>query len=279
MTSTPLAASSGPSEGDARFEFGANWRRFLDTVDAGRIRTAEESMARRLGTSSLAGSRFVDVGCGSGLFSLAARNLGATVHSFDVDPQSVACTMEIKRRFRDGDPHWVIEAGSALDQSYLQSLGQFDVVYSWGVLHHTGAMWEALANVAALVAPSGRLFISIYNDQRYKSVLWKRVKRAYVNSPLWAQKTLVAGVFCQIWIPKILLSIARGNGLSAWRDYRSDRGMSAWHDLIDWVGGYPFEVAKPEEVFAFFRRRGFILEELKTCGGSLGCNEYVFSAA
>ena len=57
---------------------------------------------------------------------------------------------------------------------------------------------------------------------------------------------------------------------------QSLRGMSYWHDLIDWIGGYPFEVAKPEQVFEFMRLRGFQLERLKTCGGGLGCNEFVF---
>jgi hypothetical protein len=52
--------------------------------------------------------------------------------------------------------------------------------------------------------------------------------------------------------------------------------MSPWRDLIDWVGGYPFEVAKPEAILDFYLRRGFTLKRLVTCGGSLGCNEYVF---
>ncbi len=49
---------------------------------------------------TLAGNSFLDVGSGSGLFSLAAMRLGADrVHSFDYDPQSVGCTKELKRRF------------------------------------------------------------------------------------------------------------------------------------------------------------------------------------
>lgn len=62
----------------------------------------------------------------------------------------------------------------------------------------------------------------------------------------------------------------------AWDDKKKNRGMSVWHDLVDWVGGYPFEVAKPEEIFDFYRTKGFTLVRLKTCGGGLGCNEYVF---
>src|SRR5438105_7182534 len=129
-----------------RFGFGENWSRFLELLDEGRISRAEESLKGMLEVESLAGRSFLDIGSGSGLFSLAARRLGARVHSFDYDPKSVACTQEVRRRFYFNDPDWVIERGSVLDESYLKSLGQFNIVYSWGVLHHTGAMWQALEN-------------------------------------------------------------------------------------------------------------------------------------
>jgi 2-polyprenyl-3-methyl-5-hydroxy-6-metoxy-1,4-benzoquinol methylase len=127
-----------------RFEFGANWALFLGLMNDERIDQAVESLKMMLGVSDLQGRRFLDAGSGSGLFSLAARKLGATVHSFDFDPASVACTKELKRRYFPDDGAWTIEEGSVLDQEYLLRLGQFDVVYSWGVLHHTGAMWQAL---------------------------------------------------------------------------------------------------------------------------------------
>jgi len=138
-----------------RFAFGDNWARFLSILNDERIRMAEESLKRMLEVETLAGKSFLDIGSGSGLFSLAARRLGARVHSFDYDPQSVACTAELKRRYFPDDAQWVVEEGSALDMDYLNRLGQFDVVYSWGVLHHTGAMWQALKNVAPLVAGGG----------------------------------------------------------------------------------------------------------------------------
>lgn len=138
-----------------RFAFGQNWSNFLRTLDDERILEAERSLKQMLEVESLRDKRFVDVGSGSGLFSLAARRLGASVHSFDYDPQSVACTSELKRRFFPGDPQWTVEEGSVLDDDYLASLGRFDVVYSWGVLHHTGAMWKALENVTHLCAGGG----------------------------------------------------------------------------------------------------------------------------
>src|SRR5213080_1694363 len=118
-----------------RFEFGRNWSRFLALLDDARIARAEESLKQMLEVENLEGQSFLDIGSGSGLFSLAARRLGARVHSLDYDPQSVACTKELRRRYFNNDSEWRIEEGSALDADYLKSLGSFDVVYSWGVLH------------------------------------------------------------------------------------------------------------------------------------------------
>src|SRR5437016_3938870 len=162
-----------------RFEFGKNWSRFLDLLDDARIVRAEESLKEMLEIETLEGKSFVDIGSGSGLFSLAARRLGARVHSLDYDPHSVACTAELRRRYFPNDPEWTVEEGSALDPSYLRALGTFDVVYSWGVLHHTGSMWPALENVVPLAREGSLLFLAIYNDQGKTSRRWTTVKRAY----------------------------------------------------------------------------------------------------
>lgn len=138
-----------------RFAFGQNWSNFLRTLNEERILEAERSLKQMLVVESLQSKRFIDAGSSSGLFSLAARRLGASVHSFDYDPQSVACTEELKRRFFPDDPEWTVEEGSVLDGGYLAGLGQFDVVYSWGVLHHTGEMWKAIENVSHLVRRGG----------------------------------------------------------------------------------------------------------------------------
>src|SRR5215813_1863430 len=166
-----------------RFEFGENWSRFLAGVRDEHIAVAESSLKRMLEVETLHGRSFLDIGSGSGLFSLAARRLGARVHSFDYDPQSVACTAELRRRYFPGDREWVVEEGSALDADYLTRLGKFDIVYSWGVLHHTGRMWQALENARLPVAPGGRLFIALYNDNGSKSRRWARIKRAYNHLP------------------------------------------------------------------------------------------------
>src|SRR3954463_3479557 len=134
-----------------RFEFGKNWSKFLKRLDSSRIEEAEVSLRQFLSVESLVGKRFLDLGSGSGLFSLAARRLGAEVCSVDYDPQSVACTRYLRETFHNNDKDWQVFEGSALDRPFLAELGKFDVVYSWGVLHHTGSMWEAIRNAAELV--------------------------------------------------------------------------------------------------------------------------------
>jgi 2-polyprenyl-3-methyl-5-hydroxy-6-metoxy-1,4-benzoquinol methylase len=267
-----------------RFEFGANWSNFLKHLNPRRIGQAEQSLRQMLAVDNLMGKRFLDIGSGSGLFSLAARNLGATVRSFDYDPASVACTAELRRRFFSDDPDWTVTEGSVLDRQLLAALGQFDVVYSWGVLHHTGAMWEALGNVAPLVARSGKLFIAIYNDQGPQSHRWKTLKRIYNRLPRPLKLPYVWATMGPRELRLMLGPTLRGKP-SAYFDYarqyseHSMRGMSYYHDIVDWIGGYPFEVAKPEEIFKFFHDRGFTLHALTTCGGGHGCNEFVFERA
>lgn len=260
---------------ETRFAFGVNWQRFLAGLSAERLEKAERSLREMLGQGSLAGQAFLDVGSGSGLFSLAARRLGARVVSFDYDPDSVACTQFLRQRYQPNAPDWRVERGDALDAAYLAGLGRFDVVYSWGVLHHTGDQWRALANVAALVRPGGLLYIALYNDQGWPSRAWGLIKLAYNRLP-GPLRWLVAGpALMRLWGPTTLKDCLRGRPGRSWRTYQSARGMDAWRDFIDWVGGYPFEVSRPEQVTAFLADQGFTSLKVKGCGGGLGCNEYL----
>ncbi|WP_301921703.1 bifunctional 2-polyprenyl-6-hydroxyphenol methylase/3-demethylubiquinol 3-O-methyltransferase UbiG [Ferruginibacter sp.] len=226
-----------------RFEFGANWASFIDSIDDDRIHKAITSLNEMLGGKDYTGLTFLDAGSGSGLFSLAARKLGFKVYPFDFDKKSVACTSKLKELYFKDDPDWVIEEGSVLNTGYLNTLGQFDVVYSWGVLHHTRQMWNALSNVDLLVKPTGKLFIAIYNDQRLESKVSWRVKQTYnANS---AGKLLVTIFFVCLYSVGhffIDLFLVR-NPIKQYVTYQQTRGMAMHTDWIDWIGGLPFEVA------------------------------------
>lgn len=266
----------------ARFEFGKNWSRFLVDLNDQRIARAEASLREMLDTTDLRGKAFLDIGSGSGLFSLAARRLGARVHSFDYDPHSVACARELRSRYSADDQEWTIEEGSALDENYVKSLGVFDVVYSWGVLHHTGEMWRALENATLPVAVGGKLFIAIYNDQGSKSRRWKWLKKTYNDMPRLLKTPFAAMAIAPEEAKAFVGSVVRLNPaeyLRSWIGYDKNRGMNKWRDIIDWVGGYPYEYAKPEEIFDFYRARGFSLTKIKCGGVGLGCNEFVFVRA
>jgi 2-polyprenyl-3-methyl-5-hydroxy-6-metoxy-1,4-benzoquinol methylase len=272
-----------------RFEFGQNWSHYLSTIDEQRIAAAAESLQQMLRLDSLQGKRFLDIGSGSGLFSLAAQQLGASIVSFDCDPQSVVCTSQLKERFADA-ADWRILQGSALDQQFLEALDVFDVVYAWGVLHHTGQMWRAIELAATKVKPGGLLWLAVYNDQQYISRIWRIVKQIYQWLPRYMRPIYVAAIGAALFLKRasttllacLLRLVTLRNPvvpIQNWLAERHDRGMHAWYDLVDWVGGWPFEVARPEEVFRFLRDRGFSLEELKTCGGGHGCNEFLFRRA
>jgi 2-polyprenyl-3-methyl-5-hydroxy-6-metoxy-1,4-benzoquinol methylase len=262
-----------------RFGFGENWAAFLQVLDPERARRAEESLKEMLQVDHLDHKRFLDAGSGSGLFSLAARRLGAEVVSFDYDPNSVDCALRLRDSFCPDELQWRVEQGSVLDRDFLDGLGEFDIVYSWGVLHHTGSMWEALDNVIRLVRPGGQLFIAIYNDQGWASRAWRAVKRLYVSLPVSLRWVVLVPALLRLWGPTILREMLHGNPGRSWNSYSSDpgsRGMHPWRDAIDWVGGYPFEVADPQEVIDFCSSGGLDVLRTNLCGDGRGCNEFVF---
>ncbi len=264
---------------NGRFAFGRNWQQFLRVLDEERIHEAEKSLCDMLHIQDMSGKSFLDVGSGSGLFSLAAMRLGASrVHSLDYDPQSVACANELKNRFFPDSAHWTIERGDALEKNYLAGLGTYDFVYSWGVLHHTGNLWQAMENVLTLVAEGGKIFIAIYNDGGKKSRQWYRLKRLYNQNKFF--RIALPAAFIPLNVIRGLIRdlSSRKNPLTRYREYKKNRGMSVVRDWIDWIGGWPYEFAKPEEVSEFFKGREFeMLLCVNRSGWALGNNEFVFA--
>lgn len=262
-----------------RFRFGRNWRRFLKLLDEPRIVRAESSLREFLEMGTLEGKTFLDVGSGSGLFSLAARRLGARVRSFDYDPESVACTRYLKERYFPNDTQWTVEPGSALDADYMASLGQYDVVYAWGVLHHTGDMWRALELVKLPVAPGGKLYIAIYNDSDEVSLQWLERKKRYCSLPGALRLPYAVKIWAPIEWESLRYHVRTGKirqYFRIWRDYKfTSRGMSRWHDMMDWLGGYPYEFAKAQTLVDFYEKDVFRLTKLAENDG-YGCHELVF---
>ncbi len=266
---------------ERRFEFGLNWRKFLENLDQDRIKIAEESLTEFLNLPNLHGKTFLDIGCGSGLFSRAALNLGAEkIVSFDLDDFSVQCCQYF-RELANNPPNWEIYHGSILDSGFIRSLGKFDIVYSWGVLHHTGSMWESILNSCGLVGPNGYYYIALYNKITSRNgtpawihSFWTSIKKMYNDYPRVGRFVLEPAAM-GAYIAMLIMRFE--NPIKHIRNYRSHRGMRWRTDATDWIGGYPYEFATIEEVFIFIKKNfpDFILENLKSTSGR-GLNWYLF---
>ena len=263
----------------SHFAFGANWASYAEGIREHDIQEAERGLKRLLGTGVLTGKTFLDIGCGSGLHCLAALRLGASkVIACDIDPISVKTTQSVIAKFAPSACYEVIERSVfALDAA---TTGRFDVVYSWGVLHHTGDLARALKIAASLVAPGGVFVFALYRKTLF-CPLWKYEKRWYANaSPkqqALAKRLYVAGYA----IGLSLIGKSLKNHIAS---YDGNRGMDFYHDVHDWLGGYPYESMSPRSVDQTMREqkfayvRSFALNSAMHRIGVLGsgCDEYVY---
>ena len=253
------------------FSFGSNWRKYLAGLNDDNYRSALSYMSSAFGAAGISGRNLVDIGCGSGLFSMAALELGATsVTSIDVDPTAVACAELLRSRSKRPDC-WDIMRGSILDDEFTTQIPRADRVFSWGVLHHTGDLWAALDQATDMVSPNGLLLLALYNRTRRPRLILA-VKRTYNRTPSLL-KPLMRLAYGGAILAKYLVS--GGNPIHYVAHYGKERGMNFWRDVEDWLGGLPYQEVEPEELCPFVEKRGFRLVSTKVRAPG-GNNEYLF---
>lgn len=261
---------------EGQFSFGENWKSYLELFSEERLEEAKKSIVDLTGRSSLEGCRFLDIGCGSGLFSLSAYLLGAKVTSVDIDQSSIDCCLSLKAKAEADDARWTVRRGSALDASFVESLGTHDIVYSWGVLHHTGSMWPALKHAVQRVEKPGLFIVALYNktDPLFISQAWNVIKMMYNKSPQFGQSLFMIMYGFLFWALRFKGNIAAFQRYK--RDYQSSRGMHYTHDVKDWLGGYPYEVASVQDMENFAAEHGARLRVASRVKATeSGCNEFV----
>lgn len=261
---------------DAHFAFGKNWASYASLIGEAQIEEAIKGLLKLIPADEFKGRSLLDIGCGSGLHALAAARLGVSrILAIDIDPDSVATSSGV---LSGGclDAAWQAKLMSVFELDAVR-YGTFDIVYSWGVLHHTGSMLEAIEKAASMVAPNGLLAIALYRRTRMDS-FWKVEKRVYSRAPKICQSILRMGYIAAFRFAML----ARGQ---RWREYvakyRSFRGMDFHHDVHDWLGGYPFETVSASEVEAILSKLGFVAERVfarPTSSGIFGsgCDEFVY---
>ncbi len=231
------------------FSFGKNWKNYLNSLTVEKIQIAKQSLKDFLG--NITGKTCIDIGSGSGIFSYSMFALGAKeITSVDIDSFSVQCSNYLRKKVKNPE-RWNIYQGSILDKKFISKFGKYDIVYSWGVLHHTGNMWEAIKNAASLVNDNGVFFLAIYNKTK-SSRFWLEVKKIYNLSPRIGKKLMNFLLFSVMYFILPLLSLK--NPLIRLKNYKKNRDMDPMTDVKDWLGGYPFEVATFKEIVTFLNR-------------------------
>lgn len=262
---------------EVSFSFGKNWEDYVKTsFNDERVQIAKRHLLRMLKRNDLTGMTFLDIGCGSGLHSYAAYQAGARqIISIDVDEHSVMTTARV-REMTGNPPNWRVLHGSVLDADFMSSLGPADIVYSWGVLHHTGDLWQALRNAAAKVKPGGLLYIALYEKTK-KYDYWVRTKKRYnASSKLGKLRMELSYLMFNFVLAPAAAGGPKGliNAITYLADYQTNRGMSVMTDVRDWLGGWPYEPASPEEITDFcIHTLGFRMQKIRTGEANV---EYLF---
>lgn len=255
------------------FNFGDNWRAFSEkSLDAERLEQAVVSLDELIGREKIKGGTFLDIGCGSGIFAIAASLIGAgKVIGIDISQESITTSMKNKVWFAP-DKEIDFLHKSIFDKD-MHELGPFDIVYSWGVLHHTGDMSRAIEIASGMVAPHAEsLFVIAIYNKHWSSGIWKLIKRLYNSVPKFLQRGMIWTFFLVIAAAKF--AVTRRNPFR-----KKKRGMSFYYDVVDWVGGYPYEYATTDRIVTLVEAQGFTCTKVVEAGVPTGCNEFVFRRA
>jgi 2-polyprenyl-3-methyl-5-hydroxy-6-metoxy-1,4-benzoquinol methylase len=258
---------------EKHYEFGENWEKFLGSIDDDSVEASMEALKSFFSLETFDNKTFLDIGCGSGLSSLSAIKMGAkSVTSFDYDLNSVNACKILRGNYSINN--WDITIGNILDKEFVNNLSTYDIVYSWGVLHHTGSMYEAIKKSADLVKPGGLFMIGIYNKKTPFTEIMHKIKKRYCYSGYIVRGVIKYSYFCLSALYKIIK--VRRQFFKDIYNYKNKRGMNYWRDLDDWIGGYPYECATPEEIHTFVQTLEFELIKNKVGTSFSTVNQYLF---
>ena len=252
------------------FDFGKNWEEFsANALTEEKLETARKSLADLLGGDSIEGKEFLDIGCGTGLFGIAAAKLkAASVTGIDANERCISLSKKNTERFAPEYKGISFMVASILDRKRIEDfVNGFDIVYAWGSLHHTGNMKEAITIASRTVKQDGLFVIAIYN-KHFTSIIWKYIKRVYNISPRFIKGLMVYFFAIIIFVAKWLVT--------GKNPFEQRRGMDFYYNVIDWVGGYPYEYASRDEIVSLVTGLGFSLKKFIPAHVPTGCNEYVF---
>lgn len=261
---------------EEHFQFGKNWNNFSNSISKNNINNSLKSIQNLISKKDIENKSILDIGCGSGLSLLSFLKLGAkSVCGVDIDPMSVKTAKSVIEKYYN-NKNWSVEEKSIFDIN-LKTYPKFDLVYSWGVLHHTGDMWRSIDIASSLLKKNGVIFLALYQKTKLCK-FWELEKRFYVNSPKIIQK-IIRTLFKTLYISGLIVS--KKNPKVFFQNYKEKRGMEWHYDIHDWLGGYPYESIKRRDLEIFLNKKGFVIENYfykkNKLFGLLGshCDEFI----
>lgn len=143
-----------------RAEFSREWFDEIDArfVDAARhFAHDERPFGRIIPFDAITGKKVLEIGCGMGLHTELMARAGAEVTALDISPKSVAATKA--RLALKGLTADVRE----VDAETLDIQNEYDLIWSWGVIHHSSRTGRVLRNLYGALKPGAQLRFMVYS--------------------------------------------------------------------------------------------------------------------